>query len=206
MRMLLGIGGSLCAVLVVAFAWSFWPDPRSSDAPARLQPLEETLGRPFVLYVDGNVSPEFRTALSDLDAKIGGIAGQAEMRTLADLDVYVMVRDSWDVFRSVTAHDLAELIRQTADRQGANTNMAWFKAMITPDDGAARDLLVILATRSGLAQVSDFCFAVSTYEIARFASNGAAFTNATDGAGTQWRQCHAKGWGSVTEMMARVNG
>lgn len=206
MRMLVGIGGCLVAVMIVSLAWALWPQRPAPDAPDQLQALEQTLKRPFVLYVDGEVSADFANALSDLDARVGAIASKLDARTLADLDVYVMVRDSWDSFRRIGAHDLANLIRQHADRQGADASLAWFKAVITPDDGAARDLLVILATRSGLAQVSDFCFAVSVYEIARFSGNGSAFTAATKGEGSRWRQCHAKGWRTVSEMRASVRG
>jgi len=206
MRMLLGIGGCLVAVLLVSLAWSLWPETHASDAPEQLQSLEQALGRPFVLYVDGSVSAGFGHALSDLDATVGAIAAQADVHTLADVDVYLMVRESWDTFRSIDAHDLANLIRQNAAGQGASASMAWFQAVITPEDGAPRDLLVILATSSGLTDVSDFCFAVSVYEVARFSKNGTAFTNAKEGAGTRWRHCHAEGWQTVTEMMASVRG
>ncbi len=202
------IGGFLFALLGVAFAMTVWrdasPTVASSPAPvvetSALQSLEDRLGRSIVMYVDGAVPADFSTALQALDAKVGALANPAEIRTLMDLDVYVMLRDSWDVYRALENHDLSALIRAQAQNKSAEAGVAWFEAALGGQDDAKRDVLVILAAQTGLAEVSAFCFALTIYDVARYAGNGAAFLEATEGDGSQWRYCRAKGWTSVADM------
>ena len=201
---LLAIIGVLLAVLLGAAFVLFQPSEQVADvsSPPLMMPLETSLGRPFALYVDGPVSADFVPTLAALDTPIGALATQVTPRTLLDLDVYVMVRDTWDAFRKVEAHDLAALIRQRAADQADSAGVAWFEASVASNDGAKRDVLVILAAQAGLVEISDFCFALTIYDLARYARNGAAFADAIAGPGTQWKQCRDQGWTSVEEMRA----
>ena len=202
-RLLVIIGVFLAVLLGAAFALMSSRDQATTASPEpELMPLEGSLGRPFALYVDGGVSSDFVPTLAALDAPVGALMTQATPRTLLDLDVYVMVRDSWDVFRTIEAHDLAALIRQRAAGQADGAGVAWFEAKVASNEGAQKDVLVILAAQTGLAEISEFCFALTIYDLARFARNGAAFADAVAGPGTQWKQCRDQGWTSVADMQA----
>lgn len=198
MRILVLIGGFLFALLAAAF---FLSASRDGAAP-ELQSLEQTLGRPIVLYIDGAVSPHIGAALLALDAPTGALATQAPVRTLMDLDVYVMLRDSWEDYRRLENHDFAPLIRQRAQGKAADAGMAWFQATQTDSTGATRDVLIVLAARNGLVGVSDFCLALTIYELARFSGNGPAFLEAREGQGSRWKQCKARGWTRVDDLEA----
>jgi len=201
MRMLVVIGGFLIALLGAAFVLTVLSDAPQSSAPQSvLQPLENALGRPIVMYVDGPVSPAFDAAIRALDAPVGALADRPDVRTLLDLDVYVMVRDTWDVFSGIEDHDLGALIRQRVRDKTADAGVAWFEAALEPVQGPRRDLLVILAAQEGLAGVDDFCVALTIYDMVRFSRNGAAFFDATEGEGSQWKRCRARGWTSVADM------
>lgn len=207
MRLLIGIGGCLIAVLAMSLAWGAWPQGRG-DVPSQgaLRPLEVTLGRPFVLYVDGDIPAGVRQSLTALDASVGAFAAGAQARTLMDVDVYVMMRDTWATYRGIENHGLAALIRENAQAKGPGDGVAWFQATLTPPDGGGHGLLVLLSAREGLGPVSDFCFALAIFEIARFSGNGAAFHEATQGPGSQWRRCHAAGWRNIADMTGSAGG
>ncbi|MFL4470952.1 hypothetical protein ACERZ8_14085 [Tateyamaria armeniaca] len=201
MKLLVAIGVCLFTLLGVTFLLTLSPGKPAPVASAPvLQPLDDKLGRPFVMYVDGEVSPAFRDALLALDTSVGALADQPEVRTLLDLDVYVMLRGAWEDYRAIKDHDLGALIRQQAQNKGADTGFAWFEAALNAEGGTARDVLVILASRAGLSGLSDFCLALTVYDLARFSGNGPAFVEATDGDGSHWKDCQAQGWTQVADM------
>jgi len=201
MRLMAIIGVILIGLLGAAFVLKQTPGLFAAKRPApALTALEDALGRPFVLFVDGPVSPGFSRALAALDRSVGALADVPELRTLLDLDVYVMVRDDWDVFRSIRNHDLAALIRQRAQGQTADAAVTWFDTVLSGPGQADRNVLVILAARAGLSEFSDVCFALTIYDLARYSRNGAAFIDAADGPGTQWKQCRTEGWTSVDDI------
>ncbi|MEP4248997.1 hypothetical protein [Tateyamaria sp.] len=167
-----------------------------------LDALEETLERPLVIHLDGQAPADFDADLVAIDEGTGALAVDAAPRTLIDLDTYVMVRDSWDTFRAIDGHDLTALIHEkTADKTATNS-ITWFDTMLTSDDGTKRRVLLILTTDEGVADLGDFCFALTVYELARFAQNGDAFKNALDGPGSYWMQCRSKKWRSVADLPA----
>ena len=201
MRLMAIIGVVLIGLLGAAFVLKQAPDLFAGKRPGPgLTALEKELERPFVLFVDGAVSPEFEQALATLDEPVGALADRPELRTLLDLDVYVMVRDSWDVFRTIQNHDLAALIRQRAEGQAPDAAVTWFDTVLSGPEQADKNVLVILAARTGLSEFSDVCFALTIYDLARYSRNGAAFIDAADGPGTQWKQCRAEGWTSVDDI------
>lgn len=170
-----------------------------AGAPAMVA-LEDALERPFVLFVDGAVSDGFAQTLAALDAPVGALAEARELRTLMDLDVYVMVRENWDVFGAIRDHDLAALIRQRAQGQAPDAAVTWFDAALSGPEQGDKTVLVILAARANLTEFSDLCFALTIYDLARYARNGAAFAQAGDGPGTRWKRCRAEGWSSMDDI------
>ncbi|MEM6374428.1 MAG: hypothetical protein AAF727_16875 [Pseudomonadota bacterium] len=200
--MLLLVGGCLFALLAAAFL--VVGDRHPSNAPAEpvpaLRALEDRLGRPVVMYVDGPVTPAFNDALADLDALVGALAAEPVVRSLLDLDVYVMLRDTWPSFDEVTDHDLGSLIRERARAQAPDTGATWFEATLQGADKTQREVLVILVARDLLAGGGDFCMALTIYDLARFSGNALAFVTADSGEGTHWRRCRKEGWRSVADL------
>lgn len=197
MRFVVIIGVVMLGLFGAAFALN-WRSA-APEAPV-LVALETTLERPLVIYADGTVPEGIRSTLVSLDVGTGALAGEAAPRTLIDLDTYVMVRDNWDAFRGLEGHDLSTLIHERTANKTDQDSLTWFDAMLTSPQGADRRVLVILATDQALANMGEFCFALTVYEMARFAQNGASFTKATTGPGSQWKQCSARGWRSVADL------
>lgn len=201
MRRLVIIGGGVLGLLAAAYVLTSRQVPPEEGV---LEPLEVSLARSLVLYMDGTVPPDVYSALQALDAQAQALAPDAAPRTLMDLDVYVMLRPDWDVFRAIDGHDLTEVIREKAENKSDGDGVAWFKASLASSDGSApRNLLVILATDAALTNLGAFCFTLTVYDIARFAHHGALFSQANVGPGTQWKQCRAKGWYSTADIPAQ---
>ena len=165
-----------------------------------LVPLEQQLGRPFVFVLDGAKPADFDQAVAAIDAPVGALDTQARPRNLLETDVYVMVRDNWTVLQNIQNHDLADVIRAQSMGKSAENAMTWFTPSLRNADGTENNVLVILVNASGLQGFNSFCFALTIYEMARFARNGVAFREATTGPGTYWRQCNALGWTSADDV------
>lgn len=107
----------------------------ASADTALLAPLEVTLGRALVIHVDVDVSDGFTDSFQRLDAHTGAFDRQASPRTLMDVDVYVMVRDDWDVFRNIEGHDLGTAIRQRARDVTSGSDISYFQTQLTAQSG-----------------------------------------------------------------------
>ncbi len=201
--MLLIMGVALMGLLGAAFMLTRTSEqPGAAERPQGLTALETALGREIVLYVDGADHSAVRDQLLALDKDRGALAARAVPRTLVDLDVYVMLRADWDVFRAVQGHDLSEVIRENARDKAPDAGLAWFEASISSPEGTVQRLLVILATEAARDNLGDFCFAVAVYDLARFSRNGARLLNASDGQGSYWKQCQKMGWTNAADLPA----
>lgn len=220
MRVVVVMGVGLLAILGIAFAFNYGSDvgtPAPADealpeqvaasadaAPlAPLEPREVTLGRALVIYVDGNVPDGFADSFQRLDTKDGAFDRQASPRTLMDVDVYVMVRDDWDVFRNIEGHDLGTAIRQRVADVTSGSDISYFQTQLTSQAGGRHDLLAILATKETVSELGPFCLAMVVRDMARFAHHGAQALTAQSGPGTSWRDCKTRGWTSMADIPAQ---
>lgn len=219
MRVVVAMGVGMVAILGIAFALNYGSDgdataPQGAALPeqaalvgtsprAPLEPREVTLGRALVIHVDGEVPDGFADSFQRLDADTGAFDRQASPRTLMDVDVYVMVRDDWDVFRNIEGHDLGTAIRQRARGVTSASDISYFQTQLTSQAGGRHDILAILATQDTVAELGPFCLALVVRDMARFAHHGTQALTAQSGPGTSWRDCKTHGWTSMADIPAQ---
>ena len=176
--------------------------PGAPEAAPVMVALDDVLQRQFVMVVDGDDGAALYDIIQRADAGQGALDTETIPRTLMHLDVYVLVKGTWDAFKTTQGHDLHEVIQENLPDSNDRSGLTWFPATLSAKDtdGAAKTVLVVLVNRSGLVGMNQLCRALALYDVARFAGGSSGFSAAESGPGTQWRRCVNEGWTTFADV------
>ncbi len=189
-----------CALLAVAALCAAGAATGQSQTGG-LIPIEETLGRPAILYVDGLIDarPGVQAYIADLYAESGAFGPPVAVRELADVDVYVLILAEKSVEDLPPDFPLrATMAAQLAAAAPESGITAYETGLHRAPGLPAQSMRVILVDQSHMGAVSDLCLAVALHDVGRwyFSDPGQSRLGP---AYTRVARCVAEDWQEISQ-------
>ena len=139
-----------------------------AGAPVLAQSLDQALGRPFVLAMDGDPAP-LPALIGALDRHTNAVLFPTSTIDIFSVDVYALFMNGKGADAIDPNHPLREPILEELAKAEPGSGINIFTISVNRDeDGANRTLGVILIDTSTTTELSYLCMAVGLYDQARW--------------------------------------